>query len=80
MENENWEIVMFIVFGWMVSGGICFLTLTTYWFGFVVNEWRFELTLLLIIDFGILGVLIVLTLISVFLHRFSIVYKEILKN
>ena len=80
MENENREICMFFFFGWIFSGAICLMTLLIYWFGLSSNRWRFELTLLLIVDLGILGVLIISTLISIFLHRFSIVPKERLKE
>ena len=76
MENENWEIYIMFFFGWFVSSAVCFFTLTIYWFGLSIDVWNFELTLLAIITFGILGVLIIITLISVFLHRFKIVYRE----
>lgn len=75
MENELRENLIMIFIGWFLSGGICIITLTIYWFGFSINGWNFELTLLAIVDFGILGFLIVLTSIITFLCRFKIVRR-----
>ena len=74
MKNELRENLIMVFIGWFLSGGICVATLSVYWFGFG-NEWNFELTLLIIVDFGILGFLIVLTSIITFLCRFKIVRK-----
>ncbi len=70
------EMLIMVVSGWIISGGICILTLITYWFGVYSTGWRFELTLLLVIDLGVLGFLIILTLIITFLSRYKIVRKN----
>lgn len=73
MEIEIQEMLIMVVLGWIISGGICILTLIIYWFGFDGSRWNFELTLLLVIDLGVLGFLIIFTLIITFLSRYKIV-------
>lgn len=74
MENELRENLIMVFIGWFLSGGVCVITLAFYWFGFG-DGWNPELTLLIIIDFGILGLLIILTSIITFLCRFKIVRR-----
>ena len=75
MENDTKEILIVFAAGWVMSGLISVLTLEIYWFGFEIGSWNFELTLLICWNLGIIGMLAIITFISVFLHRFSIVRK-----
>lgn len=76
MENELRENLIMVFIGWFLSGGVCITTLfLIYWFGGHRHGWNFELTLLIIIDFGLLVFFVVLTSIITFLCRFKIVRR-----
>lgn len=75
MENSLREDLISLFVGWFLSGGVCIVTLSLYWFGIFGDKWVFELTLLIVIDFGVLGFFVVLTLVITFLCRFKIVRK-----
>ena len=80
LENDIRELLFMVVIGWIMSLCVSLLILIIYWFGFGYGEWNLELTLLLCWNLGVIGILIILTLISVFLHRFAIVSKERLEE
>lgn len=71
MENELREDLVMIFLGWFLSGMICIITLIVLY----NNEWNFELTILVIVDFGLLFIFAVLITITTFLCRFKIVRK-----
>ena len=75
LENDIKKILLVFIFGWIMSVFISIFILDVYWFG-IGGGWNIELTLLICWNLGIIGILIIITLISVFLRRFKIVRKD----
>ena len=73
-KDVIFDLILFFG-GWFLSSLISLMVMFGIYFDFDVFGWNTELTLLITWQFGIIGILIILTLIIIFLNRYKIVKK-----